>query len=137
MAIAMESWPERLAEDGRYEEMNAWMKKNIAACPKENLREVLGMYEDLVDRTIEDCDAPESIDQKDAILEAWKQGHASEDLSDLDDVLKGKKKKHKASDEPSVPKGTPVVNADKKIYPNDPCPCGSGKKYKKCCGKKA
>lgn len=23
-----------------------------------------------------------------------------------------------------------------KLYPNDPCPCGSGKKYKKCCGKK-
>ncbi len=23
-----------------------------------------------------------------------------------------------------------------KVYPNDPCPCGSGKKYKKCCGKK-
>lgn len=29
---------------------------------------------------------------------------------------------------------TPVVK-EKKIYPNDPCPCGSGKKYKKCCGK--
>ncbi len=28
----------------------------------------------------------------------------------------------------------PVVAA-KKIYPNDPCPCGSGKKYKKCCGR--
>ena len=27
-----------------------------------------------------------------------------------------------------------VVKGDK-IYPNDPCPCGSGKKYKKCCGK--
>ena len=27
-----------------------------------------------------------------------------------------------------------VVNAPK-IYPNVPCPCGSGKKYKKCCGK--
>lgn len=26
-------------------------------------------------------------------------------------------------------------NAFKKIYPNDPCPCGSGKKYKKCCGR--
>ena len=25
--------------------------------------------------------------------------------------------------------------AGRKIYPNDPCPCGSGKKYKKCCGK--
>ena len=24
-----------------------------------------------------------------------------------------------------------------KVYPNDPCPCGSGKKYKKCCGRKA
>lgn len=23
----------------------------------------------------------------------------------------------------------------RKIYPNDPCPCGSGKKYKKCCGR--
>lgn len=28
----------------------------------------------------------------------------------------------------------PIVKA-KKIYPNAPCPCGSGKKYKKCCGK--
>ncbi len=27
------------------------------------------------------------------------------------------------------------VKKEKKIYPNDPCPCGSGKKYKKCCGK--
>lgn len=29
---------------------------------------------------------------------------------------------------------TTVVKGDK-VYPNDPCPCGSGKKYKKCCGK--
>ena len=28
-----------------------------------------------------------------------------------------------------------VANSFKKIYPNDPCPCGSGKKFKKCCGK--
>ncbi len=28
-----------------------------------------------------------------------------------------------------------VDNSFKKIYPNDPCPCGSGKKFKKCCGK--
>ena len=31
----------------------------------------------------------------------------------------------------------PVKRAAKKIYPNDPCPCGSGKKYKNCCGKNA
>ena len=30
----------------------------------------------------------------------------------------------------------PVARAEKKIYPNDPCPCGSGKKYKQCCGRK-
>ena len=30
----------------------------------------------------------------------------------------------------------PVQKTEKKIYPNDPCPCGSGKKYKQCCGRK-
>lgn len=29
-----------------------------------------------------------------------------------------------------------TVVKPKKIFPNDPCPCGSGKKYKKCCGRK-
>lgn len=32
--------------------------------------------------------------------------------------------------------GGKTVSVEKKIYPNDPCPCGSGKKYKKCCGRK-
>ena len=30
----------------------------------------------------------------------------------------------------------PKVRTEKKVYPNDPCPCGSGLKYKQCCGKK-
>ena len=29
----------------------------------------------------------------------------------------------------------PVKRENVKIYPNDPCPCGSGKKYKNCCGR--
>ena len=29
----------------------------------------------------------------------------------------------------------PMKRSEKKVYPNDPCPCGSGKKYKNCCGK--
>ena len=29
-----------------------------------------------------------------------------------------------------------AVRVEKKIYPNDPCPCGSGKKYKNCCGRR-
>ena len=36
----------------------------------------------------------------------------------------------------SAPRG-PVKRENAKIYPNDPCPCGSGKKYKQCCGRKA
>ena len=32
-------------------------------------------------------------------------------------------------------KNAGTVVKEKKIYPNDPCPCGSGKKYKKCCGR--
>ncbi|MFT4107796.1 MAG: preprotein translocase subunit SecA [Lacrimispora sp.] len=30
----------------------------------------------------------------------------------------------------------PVKKTEDKVYPNDPCPCGSGKKYKQCCGRK-
>ncbi len=36
----------------------------------------------------------------------------------------------------SLQKG-PVKRVQAKVYPNDPCPCGSGKKYKQCCGKNA
>ena len=30
----------------------------------------------------------------------------------------------------------PKKRENVKVYPNDPCPCGSGKKYKQCCGRK-
>ena len=33
-------------------------------------------------------------------------------------------------------KAAPKKRASEKVYPNDPCPCGSGKKYKQCCGRK-
>ena len=36
----------------------------------------------------------------------------------------------------SLQKG-PKMRAEVKVDPNDPCPCGSGKKYKQCCGRKA
>ena len=52
--------------------------------------------------------------------------HESVDGYTADPTMSGKKVGGKAR------KGTRVVN--KKIGRNDPCPCGSGKKYKKCCG---
>ena len=33
-------------------------------------------------------------------------------------------------------KSSTTIVKPEKIYPNDPCPCGSGKKYKQCCGRK-
>ena len=45
-------------------------------------------------------------------------------------------KPHTAMPNSFVPTAMPMQPASaRKIYPNDPCPCGSGKKYKKCCGK--
>jgi len=34
-------------------------------------------------------------------------------------------------------KAKTIVNEGPKVGRNDPCPCGSGKKYKQCCGKEA
>lgn len=53
-------------------------------------------------------------------LEEWK------DIFDVD-TRKALYKEQKTS--------TTIVKGEK-VYPNDPCPCGSGRKYKKCCGKK-
>ncbi|MBR1479187.1 MAG: SEC-C domain-containing protein [Lachnospiraceae bacterium] len=33
-------------------------------------------------------------------------------------------------------KSSTTIVKGERVYPNDPCPCGSGKKYKKCCGRK-
>jgi preprotein translocase subunit SecA len=38
-------------------------------------------------------------------------------------------------DEPPLPPPVEPIHTDKKVKRNDPCPCGSGKKYKQCCGK--
>ena len=46
-------------------------------------------------------------------------------------------KPHTSMPNSFVPTAMPMQPAStRKIYPNDPCPCGSGKKYKKCCGRR-
>ena len=44
--------------------------------------------------------------------------------------------KETATNSDKTVKSQPVRKADKKVGPNDPCPCGSGKKYKQCCRSK-
>lgn len=66
-----------------------------------------------------------NLDRLDLILRKWEfNGHNKMEIS------------------PEEPTSTETGNAkilpfkkEAKIYPNDPCPCGSGKKYKHCCGK--
>lgn len=52
-------------------------------------------------------------------------------LPQWDAILTPEKSKELYRDQ----KASGTVRNEQKVYPNDPCPCGSGKKYKKCCGK--
>ncbi|MCM1100204.1 MAG: SEC-C metal-binding domain-containing protein [Clostridium sp.] len=54
------------------------------------------------------------------------------ELEEWNDIFDGETRKALYKEQKS---STTVVKGEK-IYPNDPCPCGSGKKYKKCCGRK-
>lgn len=61
-------------------------------------------------------------------------------LGDRFDRKREKKEQIKAGlptedEAPLPPPVEPIHNKDAEIGRNDPCPCGSGKKYKKCCGK--
>ncbi|MEQ6120347.1 DUF1186 domain-containing protein [Reichenbachiella sp. MALMAid0571] len=63
------------------------------------------------------------VDRYDQITSTWSGYNPIEDYAESD---------YAESDHDSYPKSFPVVN-EPKIGRNDPCPCGSGKKYKKCC----
>ena len=53
----------------------------------------------------------------------------------IDDIRKPKEQNLTFSSGDAPAKKKPVKRAEKKIGRNAPCPCGSGKKYKKCCGR--
>ena len=53
------------------------------------------------------------------------------ELEEWDAILEKEKQKELYKEQ----KASTTIVKEEKVYPNDPCPCGSGKKYKKCCGK--
>lgn len=53
------------------------------------------------------------------------------ELPQWDDILTPERKKELYKEQ----KAAGTIRKEKKIGRNDPCPCGSGKKYKKCCGR--
>lgn len=50
-------------------------------------------------------------------------------------VLRANVERKQVAEESGTNQNSTVVNKDKKVGRNDPCPCGSGRKYKNCCGK--
>lgn len=50
-------------------------------------------------------------------------------------VVEKRIERKKVAEEVNTNQNTTVVNKEKKVGRNDPCPCGSGKKYKNCCGR--
>jgi hypothetical protein len=122
-------------------------------CFKEHRAAVLKLYDDGI--------ADPDVDRKEDVLERFDSGQRESHLMPyrlVDDVLQetmwwSASRDHESSesspdeekalslsaiDRPSNPRGIendrkPFVHASKKISRNDPCPCGSGKKFKKCC----
>lgn len=45
------------------------------------------------------------------------------------------KKTLPGEDDEPLPEPVETIHAEKQVGRNDPCPCGSGKKHKKCCGR--
>ena len=99
----------------------------------DGINESLKGYENPIERMDEDTAVKIEIDPEKLyynMVEAkasWLYGLPQWDQILSEETRTELYKKQKAS-------GT-VRREGHKIYPNDPCPCGSGKKYKKCCGR--
>ena len=100
----------------------------------DGINESLKGYENPIDTMEEDTEVKIEIDPEKLyynMVEA--KAKWLYELPQWDSILTPEKRKelYKAQ------KASGTIRKGKKIFPNDPCPCGSGKKYKKCCGKNA
>ncbi len=76
--------------------------------------------------------------QQDPLVEYKREGHRmfQELLSKTENTIANALMKAEIKvQRPPTPSSNIAQKPGKKIGRNDPCPCGSGKKYKKCCGK--
>lgn len=105
---------------------------DITIYPKEQREEYI--LANLVEKEIEECWSINiTMDKQDTILDV------QYNLFNQKDIPESKRAELKAFGKEIVERRTEqflVQNNKKKIYPNDPCICGSGKKYKRCCGRK-
>ena len=99
-----------------------------------NIDEILSIFADYGCKISSRKKAKELSDnlcRLDRVLRRWElNGHTREEI----DALSGQDSAKAGNTADTQSKIVPFAQK-KKIYPNDPCPCGSGKKYKYCCGK--
>ena len=154
---------EALAGLGKKKEMTEhfaqWEKKNPASLVRMNSHLLaLEKIEDWnaakgrLEKYLEPVDSDSLYDEKDllyqraveiyhALGDEKKADHYSQELERLEEEMEewmdnGEELFFPSTQVvPSIPT-VPIRRTEPKIYPNDPCPCGSGKKYKKCCGRK-
>ncbi|HML25295.1 MAG TPA: SEC-C metal-binding domain-containing protein [Methanomethylovorans sp.] len=93
------------------------------------IKPYLNKAEEIIRRAVEKKDVHDRIDVLMRAIEIYSELKQTEKADELKKEMKQLEK---------LPKRAPIVNAPfktVKVGRNDPCPCGSGKKYKKCCGK--
>ena len=77
--------------------------------------------------------------QQDPLIEYKNEGHKmmQELLKNFEENVANTIMRAQITTQPKVPEfAKPAASpSQKEVGRNDPCPCGSGKKYKKCCGK--
>ena len=100
----------------------------------DGINESLKGYENPIDTMEEDTEVKIEIDPE-SLYYHMVEAKATwlYELPQWDAILTPERRKELYKEQ----KASGTIRKGKKIFPNDPCPCGSGKKYKKCCGKNA
>ena len=133
---------------GGIQDQNSYVMAEVVSCctnlyPEELIEEIRSVYKQkLVDERCIDLDFVESALScgKQVTLEQYRNDYHNQLINDTIDELKGwscfKKGSSSEDDHMEEPvENTHTLAKEFKTGRNDPCPCGSGKKYKKCCGK--
>ncbi|MCR5563323.1 MAG: preprotein translocase subunit SecA [Desulfovibrio sp.] len=79
--------------------------------------------------------SPEEAQTRDEAMAEAEQSLVAEDFRHREDTTEGLRYSGGGEEQPAMPEKQRPAKAAPRIGRNDPCPCGSGKKYKKCCGR--
>ena len=104
---------------GNFNKIKSEMEKSVSKHRKKEILDIYEIYKNINSWALNNSIDNDSVNDSDSKL--------------IDDVHLSKENKHdNYIDYEKLPTGQ-YVRAERKIGRNEPCPCGSGKKYKKCC----